>query len=102
MLLGGCNGGLSLGDPTEQAGTWMPTGDNDANLHAMVADPHDLVAGKPVPDTLAVEAAPPVGLLLSGKRLPLASPGGMSPGGGGSGASQGGGASMGGGSASAQ
>lgn len=91
LPLGGCAGGsLALGDPIDRPGTWSPAGVNDANLRAMVADPHDLVAGKAAPDALAAEGAPPVGLLLSGKRQALPNAGSMSPGASG-GASQGGG-----------
>lgn len=105
MPLAGCDSGLALGDPTARAGTWMPTGDNDANLRVMVADPHDLVVGKAAPNALAAEAAPPVGLLLSGRRQALPSAGDMSPGGGGGGgggSGGGSGATQGGGNAGAQ
>ncbi len=32
-------------DPLTRAGLWEPTGANDTNLRAMIADPDDLVAG---------------------------------------------------------
>ncbi len=98
MLLGGCADNPITGDPFQQPGTWHTTGDNDANLRAMVADPRDLVAGKDAANGLAVEAVPPVGLLFSGKRQALSGGGSMS----GAGGSQSGGSSQGGGSAGAQ
>ena len=110
LLLGGCAGSPLASDPFAQPGTWSETGVNDANLRAMVADPHDLVAGKDAPNSLAVEAARPVGILFSGKRPAL--PGGGASGGGGMGGSvggdsgggggMGGGAALGGGSAGSQ
>ena len=38
LLLAGC-------DVEQRPGTWTPIGANDANLHAMIADPDDLVTG---------------------------------------------------------
>jgi hypothetical protein len=58
-------------DPYEREGTWSATGVNDANLRVMVADPHDLAVGRGEDNSLAVEAVPPVGRLLTGQRLPL-------------------------------
>jgi hypothetical protein len=60
-------------DPTQRAGTWMPAGDNDANLRIMVANPHDLVEGAGQGASAGAEAAPPVARLLAGKRYPLPS-----------------------------
>lgn len=71
LLLAGCAGNPLTGDPMDQPGTWAPSGDNDANLRAMLADPADLLAGVGTPNSLGVEAAPAVGALLSGKRAPL-------------------------------
>ena len=98
-LLAGCAGNPFSGDPMQRPGTWAATGDNDANLHAMIADPHDLQAGAELPAaSLGVEAAPAVGRLLTGRLLPLldepTSPLGAS--------SSGAGASQGGGNAGAQ
>lgn len=73
LLLAGCDGNPLTGDPMRQPGTWAPTADNDANLRVMVADPRDLVAGRGEPTSPGSEAAPPVHLLLSGKRAPLPS-----------------------------
>jgi hypothetical protein len=58
-------------DPTQREGTWMPTGDNDANLRIMVANPHDLIEGAGQGASAGAEAAPPVARLLAGKRYPL-------------------------------
>lgn len=60
-------------DPYKRPGTWMPTGDNDANLRVMVANPHDLVKGTGQGTTSGAEAAPPVARLLAGKPYPLPS-----------------------------
>jgi hypothetical protein len=71
-LVAGCAGDPMLGgDPMQRPGTWTATGDNDANLRAMIADPRDLQAGANAPNGLAVEAVPAVGRLLSGKLPPL-------------------------------
>ncbi len=71
VQLSGCASVESLGDPYQRAGTWSSIGANDANLRAMVADPKDLALGRGDERTLAVEAVPPVGRLLTGHRLPL-------------------------------
>ncbi len=71
LLLAGCAANPLTGDPMQRAGTWAPTGNNDANLRAMIADPHDLLAGAELPDGLGAEAAPAVGRLLSGRTPPL-------------------------------
>lgn len=61
--------------PMDKPGTWSldtyPSA-NDANLRAMVVNPHDLVAGTGASDNLGLEAAMPVRHLLSGHvpRLP--------------------------------
>lgn len=57
--------------PYSRAGTWAPTGVNDANLRAMVADPADLALGQGSEHDLGAEAAPPVERLLTGHRPPL-------------------------------
>ncbi len=89
LLLAGCVGNPITDDPIDKPGTWAPTGDNEANLRVMVANPQDLVAGEAATGGLAVEAAPPVGLLLSGKRAALLT-GDSSTGSGGGGGSTGG------------
>lgn len=43
LVLAGCAG---LNDPWDRDGAWRPTGANDANLRAMVADPADLISGR--------------------------------------------------------
>ena len=37
--------GCAAEDPLTREGTWQPTGANEANLRAMIADPQDLVTG---------------------------------------------------------
>src|SRR5215472_6713690 len=58
-------------DPYQRPGTWNPDGANDANLRAMVANPHDVIEGVGDRVSSGAEAAPPVGRVLSGKRYPL-------------------------------
>jgi len=60
-----------LGDPYQRPGTYNIRGDNDANLRAMVADPHDLIAGAGQGASMGAEAAPPVARVLAGKRYAL-------------------------------
>jgi type IV pilus biogenesis protein CpaD/CtpE len=69
MLVAGCSAGAF--DPTQRERTWMPAGDNDANLRAMVANPHDLVEGAGQGASAGAQAAPPVARVLAGKRYPL-------------------------------
>jgi hypothetical protein len=69
LLLAGCT--YDLTDPYQRPGTYRPTGDNDANLRAMVANPADLVEGTGSGAAVGGEAAPPVARLLAGKRYPL-------------------------------
>jgi hypothetical protein len=69
ILVSGCS--YDLTDPYLRPGTYNPTGDNDANLRAMVANPHDLVEGTGAGTSTGAEAAPPVARLLAGKRYPL-------------------------------
>ncbi|MGH7160802.1 MAG: hypothetical protein ACREFS_12075 [Acetobacteraceae bacterium] len=65
-------GGCSMGqDPMMRAGTWHPTGANAANLAAMVANPHDLIAGEQANGTIGPEATLPVELLKEDKVKPL-------------------------------
>jgi hypothetical protein len=44
VLLAGCSSGPE-GWPTDRPGAWRPSGANEANLRAMVADPSHLVRG---------------------------------------------------------
>lgn len=69
LLVGGC--APDSVDPYQRPGTWNPVGDNDANLRAMVANPHDLVVGTGQGASAGAEAAPPVARMLAGKRRPL-------------------------------
>jgi hypothetical protein len=58
-------------DPFQRPGTWVPLGDNAANLRVMVANPHDLIEGAGEEKSLGAEAASPVDRLFSGKRYAL-------------------------------
>src|SRR3954465_14811766 len=69
LLVAGC--AYDPYDPYLRPGTWNPTGVNDANLRAMVANPHDLVEGTGQGASSGAEAAPPVARVLAGKRYPL-------------------------------
>jgi hypothetical protein len=69
LLVAGCT--YDMSDPYLRPGTWNPTGDNDKNLRAMVANPHDLVEGTGQGASAGAEAAAPVARLLAGKRYPL-------------------------------
>lgn len=46
FALPGCTGT----DPLYRSGLWHPTGANEANLRAMIADPQDLVSGASSPN----------------------------------------------------
>jgi hypothetical protein len=47
LLLSLIGGGCTMtSNPMYRAGTWHPTGANEANLAAEIANPHDLVAGE--------------------------------------------------------
>jgi len=61
-LLGACNY-----DPALRPGTWLPTGVNDANLAAMVANPADLYGNRGSPYSRGSAAAPAVNRLLTDK-----------------------------------
>ena len=58
-------------DPYQRPGTWVSDGANDANLRAMVANPHDLIEGTGERVSSGAEAASPVQRVLAGKRYPL-------------------------------
>ena len=64
--VGGCNY-----DPWQREGTWTPSGVNDANLAAMVANPADLYGNAGSPFSRASAAAPAVDRLLTGKTKTL-------------------------------
>ncbi len=70
LIVSGCSA-YDLTDPYNRPGTYNPTGVNDANLRAMVVNPHDLVEGTGERTTTGAVAAPPVARLLAGKRYPL-------------------------------
>jgi len=59
--------------PMDKPGTWQlpQIGANDANLHTMIVNPHDLVAGSGENTTIGAEAGPPVHRLLTGQRYQL-------------------------------
>jgi type IV pilus biogenesis protein CpaD/CtpE len=69
LVVSGC--GYDLTDPYQRPGTYNPLGVNDANLHTMVANPHDLVEGTGTQTSAGAEAAPPVARMLAGKRYAL-------------------------------
>lgn len=46
LALAGALAGCSATDPYEKAGIWRPSGVNDANIAAQVANPADLVRGR--------------------------------------------------------
>lgn len=73
LALGACSLDPFERDQFAEPGTWAPTNDNDANLRAMVANPHDLVAGQPLEGVVGEEASVPVHNLLTGKRAALPS-----------------------------
>ncbi len=69
ILLAAC--GADPGDPYTRAGTWRPERVNDANLRAMVADPHDLIIGRDAPSTAGQTAAVAVARLRADRVKPL-------------------------------
>ena len=46
LALSGALAGCSATDPYEKAGIWRPSGVNEANIAAQVANPADLVRGR--------------------------------------------------------
>jgi type IV pilus biogenesis protein CpaD/CtpE len=70
--LSGCADLAGVTDPYQRAGTWKPSGANEANLRAMVADPADLVHGRGDNVAMGQTAAVAVERLRAGKikRLP--------------------------------
>jgi len=71
------------GDPFERPGTWHLEGVNDANLRAMVADPHDLEEGVSEPGSDGRLAAGAVARLRTGQVKALPDTGISKVGGGG-------------------
>lgn len=90
-------------DPYTRSDTWQPTGANQGNLAAMVANPYDLIRGRGVPSIDTKESTIAVGRLWTDQPKPLpgaggGGSGGGSGGGGGSGSGSGGSGGGGGGS----
>ena len=65
LPLAGCSGGYK--DSYDRIGTWHPTGVNDMNIAAQVADPHDLVRGRDIAQPNYRTSAAAVADLWSGK-----------------------------------
>jgi hypothetical protein len=59
--------GCTATDPMTRPGIWHPTGANDANLRAMIANPHDLVIGASSPGADGDVAAAAVQRYRTGK-----------------------------------
>jgi hypothetical protein len=80
-------------DPYTRSGTWQPTGANQGNLAAMVANPYDLIHGRGSPTTDAKEPTLAINRVSTDTPKALLDPGGGSGGGssgGGSGSGSGG------------
>lgn len=66
VLLGGC---ADVSDPYRAEGRWRPSGVNEANLRAMLAEPRDVVRGRGTTEADGQRAAAPVERLRgSGQR----------------------------------
>ena len=91
VMLAGCE----ERDPLRRTDVWYPTGDNAANIAAMVANPNDLIRGHGARGTDGTEAAMAVERLWQGKTKDLPQVNDSSSiaggGGGGSGGGSGGG-----------
>jgi type IV pilus biogenesis protein CpaD/CtpE len=86
LTLAGCTQYGAWNSP----GMWQPTGSNEHNLQAMVADPEDLASGRSSSTAPGDQAAHAVANLESGKSSSLGSSGasyGSSSGSGGAGGS---------------
>ncbi len=68
LIAGGCT---ATSNPMYRAGTWHPTGANEANLAAEIANPHDLVAGAGESGTPGPLAVLPVESLRADTVKPL-------------------------------
>jgi hypothetical protein len=70
MLLGGLLVAASActDDPFDRPGTWRPTGANDTNLRAMVADPADLGRGIGARTERGQAGSAPITALEAGER----------------------------------
>ncbi len=75
VLLASCLGVAGCQyDPWQREGTWTPTGVNDANLAAMVANPADLYGNPGSPFSRGSAAVPAVDRLLTDQvRIPRSS-----------------------------
>jgi len=67
LLLAGCGGPQDA----ERPGTWQATGVNDANLAAMLADPHDAVLGVAAGTERAEPGSAAIRRLERDRRRPL-------------------------------
>lgn len=70
LAAGGCT---MTGNPIYREGTWHPTGANEVNLAAEIANPHDLVAGESATGTPGPVAVLPVESLRTDRVKPLPS-----------------------------
>jgi hypothetical protein len=68
LLLAGCSG---MNNPSEREGAWRPSGVNDRNLRAMVADPAHLTQGVGSGGTVGPAATQPVDRLYRDQVRPL-------------------------------
>ena len=80
LAVSGC--GLATRDTWNDPGTWKPTGANEANLQAMIANPDDLYEGRGERGSSAVIATTMVNRVLTGSIAKLPTAGGLSFGGG--------------------
>lgn len=80
LTLAACNSR----DPYLRTDVWEPTGANDANIGAMVANPHDLISGRGSPVQNAGEPALAVGHIWTDQPKPLNNGSSSSSGSGGS------------------
>lgn len=71
LCLGPLVAACQQADPWDNPGTWHETNSNENNLRAMVANPHDLVAGQAATGSWGQEAAAPVQRLVDEKVHPL-------------------------------
>lgn len=76
LALGGCTPYAAWNG----AGMWQPSGANAANLRAMLAAPHDLVAGRGTDIATGAEATPPIEALDSATPVGTTSSGAASGG----------------------
>ncbi len=95
VAVAGCD--IANKDPFERPMTWQPTGANDANLRAMVANPEDLTSGRGARGSHAILANAAVTRVLTDrvKQLPKVTTSGFGGGGGEAGGGGGGGGNTG-------